>query len=575
MLFLRRNRILATPVETVGPGSSAEPATMPASAPSEVLDTIEADVRTAIEGVGGSIATARADAGGMQAGLVGIRSQIGDLTRAAQDAAAASAALAEQTGNLSTVSARISGAMSEAGGHLDRATDLGTEARTLIAALAQAGNEIAGIVDSITAVANQTNLLALNATIEAARAGEAGRGFAVVASEVKALSVQTARAAEDVRTRVMRLREGALSSGAAIEAVAGAIESVRPAFATVRDIAEGQAGTVAGLVGEAVRTSSLVSSVTADAVAVTAASHQLDAQAQALEGTAARAAEQAAGLARRFVAVMRQSEIGDRRRFDRLPIDLPVRLGDGRAMRTIDLSQGGLLLKAPIGEPMAPGEILTLEIPGIGTVPVDLVATSPMGLHCAFRAAEPQVRERLMAKLAEVQEEHAPLIARAQAVAARVRSLMEAELAAGRLTEGLLFDADYVLIPGSNPAQFRTRSVDLLARLLTPVLEPELAQDGRMLFCIVTDRNGYLPMHNRQYSQPQRPDDPVWNNAHSRNQRIFDDRTGITAARSTRPATVQSYRREVGNETYIVREVDAPIRVLDRHWGACRTAYRF
>ncbi|WP_204333473.1 hypothetical protein, partial [Proteus mirabilis] len=75
--------------------------------------------------------------------------------------------------------------------------------------------------------------------------------------------------------------------------------------------------------------------------------------------------------------------------------------------------------------------------------------------------------------------------------------------------------------------------------------------DNRMLFCIVTDRNGFLPVHNRQYSQPQRPDDPVWNNANARNLRIFDDRTGITAARSQRPATIQVYRREVGRDVYM------------------------
>ena len=49
---------------------------------------------------------------------------------------------------------------------------------------------------------------------------------------------------------------------------------------------------------------------------------------------------------------------------------------------------------------------------------------------------------------------------------------------------------------------------------------------------------------------------------------------GITAARSQRPATIQVYRREVGRDVYMVREIDAPIRVGGRHWGACRTAYR-
>ena len=127
---------------------------------------------------------------------------------------------------------------------------------------------------------------------------------------------------------------------------------------------------------------------------------------------------------------------------------------------------------------------------------------------------------------------------------------------------------------GSNPPQFLTHSVEPIVRLVGPVLEAELARDPRMMFCIVTDRNGFLPFHNRIYSQPQRQDDPLWNHVNARNLRIFDDRTGITAARSTRPVTLQVYRRELGAQVIMVTEVDAPLKIAGRHWGACRTAYR-
>lgn len=71
-----------------------------------------------------------------------------------------------------------------------------------VESLSSSSKQIEEIVSTIQEIADQTNLLALNATIEAARAGEAGKGFAVVASEVKALSNQTGKAAEEIRTRI-------------------------------------------------------------------------------------------------------------------------------------------------------------------------------------------------------------------------------------------------------------------------------------------------------------------------------------------------------------------------------------
>jgi len=86
--------------------------------------------------------------------------------------------------------------------HMDSITDVVENVSERTQTLTDAANQIAGILETIDAIAKQTNLLALNATIEAARAGEHGKGFAVVAGEVKALANQTSGATEDIRARI-------------------------------------------------------------------------------------------------------------------------------------------------------------------------------------------------------------------------------------------------------------------------------------------------------------------------------------------------------------------------------------
>ncbi|WP_430473851.1 methyl-accepting chemotaxis protein [Thalassospira lucentensis] len=90
---------------------------------------------------------------------------------------------------------------------MDEIANVVSDASKRVDVLAEASAKIGEIVESIEAIASETNLLALNATIEAARAGDAGKGFAVVANEVKALSQQTARATEEIRTRITNLQD--------------------------------------------------------------------------------------------------------------------------------------------------------------------------------------------------------------------------------------------------------------------------------------------------------------------------------------------------------------------------------
>jgi methyl-accepting chemotaxis protein len=145
---------------------------------------------------------------------------------------------------------------------------------------------------------------------------------------------------------------------------------------------------------------------------------------------------------------------------------------------------------------------------------------------------------------------------------------------AGEITLEALFDEAYTPIAGTAPQQHMTGFVALTDRLLPAVQERLLGLDPRMVFCAAVDRNGFLPTHNRTFSQVQGKD-PAWNAANCRNRRIFNDRTGLAAGRNTKPSLLQTCRRDMGGGTFVLmKHASAPITVRGRHWGGLRLAYR-
>jgi methyl-accepting chemotaxis protein len=246
--------------------------------------------------------------------------------------------------------------------------------------------------------------------------------------------------------------------------------------------------------------------------------------------------------------------------------------------QTADISEGGMLVRLgelPETAPLASGSILQAEIDGIGATRVRLAGSSPLGFHLEFLEMGSSPRAALEHKLASIREENREIISRAVDTANQISRVLEGLVEQRKLTQDDLFDNDYVPIEGTDPEQCRTRFLATLEEVLPAIQEPLLAGDPRMIFCAAVDRNGYLPVHNRKYSLPQRPGETLWNTANSRNRRIFDDRAGLAAGRNVRPYVIQVYPRDMGNGvTIIMREIDAPIRIFGKHWGGFRSAYK-
>jgi len=166
-----------------------------------------------------------------------------------------------------------------------------------------------------------------------------------------------------------------------------------------------------------------------------------------------------------------------------------------------------------------------------------------------------------------------PFILKAQEACRQIQVALERAVDAGEVTVDDIFDTNYQIVEGSNPVQYDTRFNAAADRHMRPILDRVKASDGRIIGSACGDMNGYLPTHLSERSHPQGPD-PVWNDAHCRNKRILIDDATRSALGSDKPATLYTYRMELGDKHIPVKNVFVPLWIKGRRWGNYELAYR-
>jgi methyl-accepting chemotaxis protein len=166
-----------------------------------------------------------------------------------------------------------------------------------------------------------------------------------------------------------------------------------------------------------------------------------------------------------------------------------------------------------------------------------------------------------------------PFILKAQESCRQIEAAIVRAIDEGEIAIEDVFDRDYKVVEGTNPVQYDVRFNFAADKYVRPILDRTKAGDNRIIGSAIGDMNGYLPTHLTERSHPQGPD-PVWNDEHCRNKRILIDDTTRTALGSEKPATLATYRMELGDKFIPVKNVFVPLWIKGRRWGNFELAYR-
>ena len=167
------------------------------------------------------------------------------------------------------------------------------------------------------------------------------------------------------------------------------------------------------------------------------------------------------------------------------------------------------------------------------------------------------------------------MLAGAEQLATDASQLLEQWIMTQAITEERLFSRLYFPLPKTDPRkagpqQYATPYTALADRDLSAPEEKALARVSLLQYAILTDINGYVPVHNSRFAQALtgNSEQDFINN---RTKRMLGDNASLAAARSETRYLIQRVKLETGDVIY---DLSVPVNVRGKHWGCARIGYR-
>lgn len=209
----------------------------------------------------------------------------------------------------------------------------------------------------------------------------------------------------------------------------------------------------------------------------------------------------------------------------------------------------------------------------VGQVRSDLGVSDEQTRRLAEAAGQLEGQaETISERLAEVglDDYHQRVYDLARRGAAAIAARFEQDVHEGRISLDDLFDRRFQVVPGTYPQKYGSRFDRYTDQVLPAIQEPLLKDHEGLVFAIACTAEGYVPTHNRAFSEAP-SGDVERDTARSRSKRMFNDRTGIRCGSHQQPLLLQTYTRDTGE---LMHDLSVPILVQGRHWGGLRLGYR-